>query len=685
MKLKMMVCAALITSTLNTYASDTSSQEYHYGYQGSDTQGHWGIIEGLEFDEQVELYPDMLPDYIKVLYTKDNKISFDTRWTFSSIYGMYPDVWDAYPNTDTEKGRQEALYDIRNNVACQTAFKATQAADYADSDADGEVANLEMESCLQDGSLKNYRMRTYIPTTPGATYAFEFKYRQVTPIDDSGSAGLCQQYHASHGYGLYHNLYNYFSGLNRHWDTNGWNKPWCKNDDDNSSSSDNDVLTGRIDFSGYGRNFYRLYQDNVLVKAKGFVWPGSAHLGWGYVNRSYSGLGVRSRASNGYFLSNEVDYRFARQRGVSERLSFDLLENISYQAEIEFSHFYAQEQEKGIAEFYRNGIKVSSQPFASNSAGGQYKKAFDVVENGFDRIVIKASNNGNPYWRGDNSDLTVRAITFSDKASEAPNLFVNIDWSLNYLTTEVEPDETLDQGFKTETLFVKASKYYTSLTVNKEHLHNSNEVLLRSIAVTEFASNPRQAQCEEVYPIKGDAQTFCLTGDKAPELFGCDLSQAVIAWSKGVSDTNHGDPNRSTKENILHSDNDKFLSLGKAGNVELRLREQGHISACPVFGKALSFNEVSSTQFNEVGLVRVTLTRCENKELNSGQILLTNDLDSGAKIFNAEQPFSFSFGEGFEGCAISQIKIEDALNVYWSGALDPYDGDGVDINAITLE
>ncbi|MEZ8825873.1 hypothetical protein [Vibrio sp. 10N.261.55.A7] len=690
MKTNIMVCAALISAAFQINASEPSSGPFIYGYQGSDVQEDWGVIEGLEFDEKSELYPDVLPDYIKDLYTEDNKISFDIRWTFASVYSMYTDEWLAYPNTDTVHGRQEALYDINNNVACKAEFEATDATDYTTEEVDGKVANLELESCLNDGELKNYRMRSYIPTVPGATYAFEFKYRQVKPVEDvSDNRGTCQQYqpyYSPYGYGRYTNLYNFFSGLNRHWYSHNWQKPWCHIGAQSTSTTINDsVLTGKVDFSGYGRDFYRLNKDNLTVMADGFVWPGSSYLDWGFVNRSYAGLGVRSRASNGFYLANEVDYRFAGQIGVSEKLIFTLQESFSYQAEIEFSKFYSNENETGVAEFYRNGSLVSSQVFASNSAGGQYTKLFEVIENGFDKIVIKAADNGTPYWRQDNSDLTVKAITFSDKPIEEPSLFVNIGWDLYYLSTENQPEEQLEQEFKTETIFVTAGKFYTPLTIHKSGVSGSNEVLLRSIEVSEFASNPRQEQCEEIFPDKGDAQAYCLTGEEDPSLYGCDLSQAVIVWKEGDSDFEHSDPSRSTQENIYSQSSDSFLSLGQAGSVSVRMREQGYRASCPIFGKTLSFNEADSTPYNEAGLVRVVLTRCENEALNSGYTLLTNDLDEGAKIFNSEQTFSHTFGEGFEGCAVSHIKLQDAMNVYWSGAILPYDGDGVDINGLSLK
>ncbi|USD42616.1 hypothetical protein J4N42_18440 [Vibrio sp. SCSIO 43135] len=691
MKTKIAVSIALAGLCMNATAEEAASQPYVYGYQGSNQDANWGVIEGLEFDEQVELYPDMLPDYVKDLFTTNNEIKFDIRWTFSSLSSMYPDEWAAYPNKETEKGRQEALYDLRNNVACKPIFAQSAATDFPPSEADGEVANLELESCNQDGSNKNYRMRSYIPTVPGAIYAFEVKYRQVEPIvDDSTDNNMChyhpygpyRNYHHG-GYSYYSNLLNYFYGLNRHWGSGNWHHPWCRNQSDANTTSADGVLTGRIDFAGYGRNFYHLHKDGITVTAKGFVWPGSAHLGWAFVNRSYSGLGVRSHVSNGFALSNEVDYRFAYRQGVSEALTFDLKDNISYSAEIEFKHFYAYEKEAGVAEFYKNGIKVSTQTFASDSANGSYTKRFETIDSGFDKIVLKAAGNGNSYRQADNSDFTVKAITFADTSEESPSLFVNIGGELNYLSTEVEPNEELDQGFKTETLFIAASKFHTTLTIQKEGPDGSSPVLLRSVNVSEFANNPRQAQCEEIYPHKGDAQAMCLLGDKEPEQLGCDLTQSVMVWKQGESDTGHADPNTSIESNILSES--LHLSLGQSGNIVLRLREQGFISTCPVFGKTLSLNEVAPTAYNEVGMVKVKLQHCTNQELNSGFTLLTNDLDNGSKTFKSAQSFSFSFGEGFENCAVSVIKVEDALGIYGSGAVNPYDGDGVDINSLKLQ
>ncbi|WP_275664518.1 VWA domain-containing protein [Vibrio tubiashii] len=179
------------------------------------------------------------------------------------------------------------------------------------------------------------------------------------------------------------------------------------------------VLVGKVDFAGVG-DHQSISVGGVTVEAQGFVSANSAQLGDALVNQSSSGIGVHSNVDFTHPLNNEVDYRFANGEGVSEQLIIDLGDKVAFGASIEFAKMYGGEKETGIAYFYRDGVLIATQPFSSDAASGDYAKNFSVTEGGFDSIVLEATSNGNGPSHSDNSDFTVKSITFSGSSEEQP-------------------------------------------------------------------------------------------------------------------------------------------------------------------------------------------------------------------------------------------------------------------------
>ncbi|MDG2798509.1 Calx-beta domain-containing protein [Vibrio parahaemolyticus] len=180
------------------------------------------------------------------------------------------------------------------------------------------------------------------------------------------------------------------------------------------------VLTGRIDFAGSEADATSRTFGDVVVTANGFVSDESAMLGTAEINQSSEGIGVKSSGNNGFQLENEVDYRFAGNEGVSEQLIIDLGNKVAYGAEIEFEKMFGGELEKGIASFYRDGVLIAQQSFSSDASSGDYAANFNVQQGGFDKIILEAASNGNGPDTEDNSDFTVKSITFTGAYSGVP-------------------------------------------------------------------------------------------------------------------------------------------------------------------------------------------------------------------------------------------------------------------------
>ncbi|WP_045495300.1 Calx-beta domain-containing protein [Vibrio hyugaensis] len=181
-----------------------------------------------------------------------------------------------------------------------------------------------------------------------------------------------------------------------------------------------EILTGNISFVGNESDALSRTFGDVEVTALGFLSNESTDLGAAEINQTSSGIGVKSVGNNGYPLANEVDYRFAGDTGVSEQLIIDLGDKIAFGAEIEFEKMFGGELEEGLASFYRDGVLIAQQAFNSDAASGDYAANFSVQQGGFDKVILEATGNGNGPNTADNSDFTVKSITFTGADSAIP-------------------------------------------------------------------------------------------------------------------------------------------------------------------------------------------------------------------------------------------------------------------------
>ncbi|MDR9829786.1 hypothetical protein RCJ22_29820 [Vibrio sp. FNV 38] len=520
-----------------------ANEPYYLGDLNSSVLPAWDQIDttGITFLPNSESYPILVPNDIKARYQNEQALLTDVRWTFEAIHQMYPTEWEAQPNTETEAGRQEAIAFLLTDVACESLPASEPISEYFEGETEGSVQNLELDSCLQNENKATYRLRTFVPTVPGATYAYEVKYRQVEPETDSNE-----------------------------WESGGW---------------------------------YNLIK-KWKSKWRKFSWDD-----WG-----------RGDSYTGWLSKGWSDKKSSHRRG--------------------------------------KGLGHCKNEHKTNSA---HKYAYFRHH----------------HWHHHHQ------CEESEKIA-SPNLFLRVSGHLNYLPTEQQDSDIIEDGFITKTLIYTADDFYTPIYTSKDGVLGSNPVLLKSLSATEIASNARESECLSYYAENSSGAKNCLIGDTEPERLGCDLSEAVLAWREGTLDMAEIGTFNTTEENVFSTDSSEYLALGEGGDLVIRIRDNGYRAACPVEGKTLALEELGETQEIEVGLVKVRFALCDNDALNGVYTLLSNQSNLDALTFTGGQAFSHTFGEGFEGCGVEDIRIQDGRGIYGVGAGDPYDGTGIDVYRVSL-
>ncbi|BAJ03817.1 RTX toxin, putative [Shewanella violacea DSS12] len=175
-----------------------------------------------------------------------------------------------------------------------------------------------------------------------------------------------------------------------------------------------DSLIGEFSLRGYNGNSSSLDFDGFTITARGFTSSTDSTLVNTNIYGASNGLGVNSVGAPYHNLQKEIDFRkFADGSEASEEIVITLdTGTIAYGVNIKFAAMFGGELETGVVEFYRDGQLIATQTFSSDANNGQYAAVFEVLEGGFDRLVVKATDNGFDAAHGDNSDIRIKSIEF---------------------------------------------------------------------------------------------------------------------------------------------------------------------------------------------------------------------------------------------------------------------------------
>lgn len=178
---KLTAAALVIGSALlgmSTASAERVGTQYFYGYQGQFENGKWGIIDDLDFaDVKSELDDEAVNADAKAQYIKDGRIQFDVQWTNKTLQKLYPDEWQNLVKGAADKqAKREAVKFLREQT-CDAKMEIGYATTYG-IDGNGFAAELDTHPCQSGSKVGTVRMRTFLPTIPGAEYVLYVKYQK---------------------------------------------------------------------------------------------------------------------------------------------------------------------------------------------------------------------------------------------------------------------------------------------------------------------------------------------------------------------------------------------------------------------------------------------------------------------------------------------------------------------------
>lgn len=238
-------------------------------------------------------------------------------------------------------------------------------------------------------------------------------------------------------------------------------------------------------------------------------------------------------------------------------------------------------------------------------------------------------------------------------------------------------DSNLD-GFKTVELNTIAVNKFSKLVLKDNGLPNSFGVLVDDIKVYDLGKVDNYDTCLSKFKLNSRGFKKCVVNEVDTDQT-CDFSDLSTVSIK-ASDKAIVSSNRRVKENIFNTKTSgiNFFSLGLKGRVNLACTIDGHRALYDVFGKTVSFREISFGNVNmssypEMAKVRVKLQDCENEELN--KTITIGEIKT-------KEIFEYTFEENTEGvsyfgCKMNKLIIKDITP-------NGPSHDGVDINSFSF-
>lgn len=168
-------------SAASLCSAERIGTQYFDGYQDQFHNGKWGIIDDLDYRQLKETLP---AKEAKALYVDEGHIQFDAQWTRQTLKRMYPLMWEDAMSV-TGKERHERIQTIRD-LACDAKLEVGYAKTYGikgegfvtELDTDLNAPNMEGCAKTTGGEAAAVRLRTFIPTVPGASYKLHVKYQK---------------------------------------------------------------------------------------------------------------------------------------------------------------------------------------------------------------------------------------------------------------------------------------------------------------------------------------------------------------------------------------------------------------------------------------------------------------------------------------------------------------------------
>ena len=235
-------------------------------------------------------------------------------------------------------------------------------------------------------------------------------------------------------------------------------------------------------------------------------------------------------------------------------------------------------------------------------------------------------------------------------------------------------------GFVEAKIEIVATHKYSRLVLRDNGLPDSYGILVDDIKVTELGQVDHYQACANIFDENSKGFRKCIAGE-------VDYEQSCTTENLQVHNYKPG-PNVSEDRQILKKafiisepvqGDINFLTLGKAGKLDVRCYIDGYPATVPIFNKTISFRDIhwgaaTPESYPEQARVSAKLSHCVNDELNKNHQL---------GLVSTNEVFSYDFTHheldgSYEGCRLKKLLIRDK-----TPESNP-STDGFDINSIII-